>query len=662
MDARSKFLTKFYDEKSEGNSYVYSESTNDAVMKIPDWELRFAIFPDQKNINKAAEVIDRILSAKENFSYKLVSFNKKDSTGTPMDSWYVLGSEGPYTRINSLSDRDQRTKELCWYLRFQHNGTPERSPAELKELILKLWKGFIDAGVKIGYMSPQIGDKALPGDVPTPVSYAHLDRDWTALNNTFWKKVAATSIELGTFEEKSDDSFVSDADTNQLYEAEWKQHHQRKQDPLAGVKITYEDLNQAGIPYSFVYEMQKQKIAYLEEHSREALDNFYVTFDAMAQKYSDEKEYPIDKIQKETMKKLEQLRKIIETANQTENPVALDKEEQKTIKGIMEDIIEVLPRHDEKGILCPPIPIHEMLSLINGRYDSAVKQGTLKTFYAIFKDLANAAIDYIKDDKKMALERQRIYELYTVTFSTQTDKLLEKLKISKKQLFTMIVAQPGQMELLFRHFREICKEKIFLQQERNVLSKMKTPLEKQKDCAVEFMQEVIEGMGLFGASSRKYVIFTELKKLVPDCKTEKALRSLLYNFTDVALMRRMYGAGRTASAQKAVELLKLNKYASLRPYLIEDRTVEVKESPLPYISEASTLGYNGLLFAHQNLNSTTDPSPAAQLDEKALFQLFSSKNKNKLYTEYGVNQQSISKSVMPTTDAQIFTHSLKRKP
>ncbi len=247
------------------------------------WEFRFALKPTRENINKAVDAALPVLFSSDwqgvepDFKFYLLN-NLRNLL--PKETGY----EGPYVNLDNPSDRDQRGKEFCVYMLQDSRGQFERTPAEFKELILKLWKAFRDSGVEIGYISPQIGDRALPCDpgLTTPVSYsytAHVRR-WDAITNPFWEEIRRVGLPL------TDDDFrLNDLEFNKtqtLYTQRATEELQGHRDPLAGVQISAADLSRHGIHAQAPIEMQAAKVKYLQNHYTQAVQD--ISRDLQAQK------------------------------------------------------------------------------------------------------------------------------------------------------------------------------------------------------------------------------------------------------------------------------------------------------------------------------------------------------------------------------------------
>lgn len=531
MESRQqKFLKNYSDEKISKIShdiYIYAPVTNTKEMQIPDWELRFSIFPDQDNLNKAAEVIANTLLDEKNiqheFAFKMISFNKiKD--GEKLNSWRALGAEGAYTTLDNISDRDQRGKEFCLYLRFHREmGKPEQSPQEWKKIILKMWKALHDAKIKMGYINPQIGDRELPCDTMTPVSYMHTqDRDWKSLTENFWKNVHEWK---GAFDK-------STTLTNWLYQMDWEESP--KADPLAGVKITWEDLEKAGISYDSIFQMQKNKILYLEEHSRDSLAHFSNRMRQLPKITSATFSYEIRK--DFLLNNLVSLESHI--AKLADNLLA--EEILSNIKDIIDEIVVAIPREDKYGVLTLPPPINELLYM----HADFPKKKNQPGYFKGFLQRVQNAIQYVKEtytEDKLDAEYQRILNLY------QQDKWIMTVihELMNPSLFENLIANfPAVMELQYRHLREIKKEHIMLEEAINQFAAMPTVEEfqafrKKVRVSVEMVDEIIRGLGFFDRLCGKSRYWLSLKDSIVQCGSEVELDKILKGMKDKRQNKRL---------------------------------------------------------------------------------------------------------------------------
>lgn len=367
---KQKFLNNIYNTKIGSISqdqYVYAPNNNARQMDNPDWELRFSLFPDQENINKAAEAIAHTLLSDEktnsyDLAFKIINFNKI-ADSTKLNSWRAMGAEGPFTTLEGLSDRDQRGKEFCLYLRFKKiTGASEKSSREWKDIILKIWKALQDAKIKMGYINPQIGDISLSSETVTPVSYLHaINRNWANLTTLFWEILHREDISLD--EKKEQDNKITGEQrpllTDQLYEIDWKKYENKKTNPLAGIHISLQDIEKAGISYASIYQMQKDKVTYLQDHSADALT--FVTKE-LAHMTEEIKEMSRETLKSAIFEKLSLLETIV--TDLEKNPLHDTLPGQ--MKQVVDDIAILIPREDKYGILRLPSQIDE---LINMRFD-----------------------------------------------------------------------------------------------------------------------------------------------------------------------------------------------------------------------------------------------------------------------------------------------------
>jgi len=113
----------------------------------------------------------------------------------------LLNGEGISTTDNpaikwdgtkTASDRDQRGKELCVYMRRDTvTQRYEKTPLEWRNLMLSCWQALETAGVQYGYMPAPYGDKpiTLDNSFPTPFSYTsnkgYDDRDGVLKKGNF---------------------------------------------------------------------------------------------------------------------------------------------------------------------------------------------------------------------------------------------------------------------------------------------------------------------------------------------------------------------------------------------------------------------------------------------------------------------------------------------
>lgn len=177
-----------------------------------------------------------------------------------------------------------------------------------------------------------------------------------------------------------------------------------------------------------------------------------------------------------------------------------------------------------------------------------------------------SARQYVEDEnteEKLAEVYQRIYQLYNQDRSIL--KFLNNLKIDKTLLKNMIVARPGEMELQYRHLREIKKEKFMLQEAEHTLKHMFTT----GDIAVRklisaFIQDLIQSMSICYRMFGKNKTWISLKDKVSICQNREKLQELFQEIRETSIQ--------TACIQKYYQLLALPKYTHLRWFFVVEES------------------------------------------------------------------------------------------
>lgn len=137
------------------------------------WEFRISLLPEPENLKKAAKLLGPIFAA-EDLEFEFLSLNGPDPS-----KWSWDATEAKLDDQGS-SDRDQRGKECCVYVRFPvGSDIAEKTPTQLKALMLKAWRVLQKNNIQFGYVSPPTGDKAISvqGFFVSPFSYA-ANRPW----------------------------------------------------------------------------------------------------------------------------------------------------------------------------------------------------------------------------------------------------------------------------------------------------------------------------------------------------------------------------------------------------------------------------------------------------------------------------------------------------
>lgn len=192
------------------------------------WQIRIAILPEAANLQRGAEILAPILIAAQ-VEFKCLVLNNSEQSV----SW-----DGTAACLDTDSDRDQRGKEVCIYLRYDNTRkTYEKNVSEWKNLLLQCWQTLYNAKVTMGYVPAGAGDKAIEfkGGL-TPFSYSA------------FKPYGETH------------GILRQPNHNPL----------GYPDPLRNLHFDYTDLEKAGIPSNYLQTMQRQRIRYLQQHLEEA--------------------------------------------------------------------------------------------------------------------------------------------------------------------------------------------------------------------------------------------------------------------------------------------------------------------------------------------------------------------------------------------------------
>ncbi len=233
-DKTKGFLAEVKRSAASSGGYVLSnpqteisDSSNNGLSR--DWQFRIAIDPEPSNIQKAAEVLAEIFH-KNNRDLQFKIFIPPANSNNTESVW-----DGTQ-KSSGDTDRDQRGKEVCVYMRYdERTGRYEMTPEEWKELMLESWAKLQKAGVKMGYLVPPYGDRAVPASegLSAPFSYTAF-KPYNQRNGILFEK---------NFNPK-------------LFS-----------DPLEGIEFTPSDLKLHGIKFSAYQDQQRKLLSKQREHA-----------------------------------------------------------------------------------------------------------------------------------------------------------------------------------------------------------------------------------------------------------------------------------------------------------------------------------------------------------------------------------------------------------
>jgi hypothetical protein len=206
------------------------------------WEVRIALLPTPNNLLRAANILANIFS-ETGVTFKSYIMSVNTDKTLP---------DGTTITESIKSDRDQRGKEFCFYLKFNSSTKGfEKTPEQYKELLLNSWAKLATAGIESGYMATtRVGEATIPTapGIETPFTLA--------ANKPY----------------KGRHGILNQAHHNPL----------QFPNPLAGITITYNDLEEHGIPLNSINHMLEQRIGYLEEHSEKSQNQWRKRFKKIA--------------------------------------------------------------------------------------------------------------------------------------------------------------------------------------------------------------------------------------------------------------------------------------------------------------------------------------------------------------------------------------------
>lgn len=197
------------------------------------WQFRIHIDPsDPKEVIKAADALAEILALEGLETHILITPGKGEVSAYPS---YIDGTI--VTKVyKQKSDKDYRCEKISFFVKYCSTQKQfEKTPEQIKNLLLRCWKALQKAKVKVGYLAIPHGDLPIPAveGISLPFSMTCNKRWWGRRGN------------LGA--NPNDFNFPK---------------------PSQGIIITYEDVRKYQISYKQMLEAQKNKIQYLEEHNQ----------------------------------------------------------------------------------------------------------------------------------------------------------------------------------------------------------------------------------------------------------------------------------------------------------------------------------------------------------------------------------------------------------
>lgn len=248
--------------------YFFLSSNNGIEDKLADgaedmmWQFRISVLPEPKNLENTFLALEEYAKAiRPKITCKVMSLGNDANNLSLID-----GSR------SDAADRDQRGKEVCVYMHY--NRREQRflhSPEQIKEIMLQMWKKLEDARVKLSYIEPAKDEKVPDSDmgVMTPFQYS---------SNKPWRKP---------------EGILHETDFNP----------QKFPDPLAGVHFSKRDLDKAGIKRYRAQLILEERIAYLQEHFEQRIEE-------ITKQVKDISETPSDSNFQRFMREIERLQKI----------------------------------------------------------------------------------------------------------------------------------------------------------------------------------------------------------------------------------------------------------------------------------------------------------------------------------------------------------------
>jgi hypothetical protein len=194
----------------------------------------------------------------------------------------------------------------------------------------------------------------------------------------------------------------------------------------------------------------------------------------------------------------------------------------------------LLPRQDKYGILHLPTPVAELQYIFADFEKKKNQSGYMTGFLQRIKALEEyIQCEYTED--QLNVQYQRIADLYAQDAWIMS--LLQIYKIDPHTFKNSIANAPAEMELTYRHLREIKKEAIMFREAYEQFQKMPTvedmqAFRKKLALSIELVNDIIHSLGFFNRLCGKMQYWIALKDSITHCKTIDVLNELLQGMKD----------------------------------------------------------------------------------------------------------------------------------
>lgn len=361
-----------------------------------EWELRISLYPTHDNLLKAARALTKVFSQPgfNDIVFKCLSLKQED---TEKDiSW-----DGTIPVLSATSDRDQRGKEICIFMQYNHlTKQYQRTPAQWKHIILTLWKALLNEGVEhLGYSLPPCSEQSIEAqdELLSPFMYSSYK--------------------------------ISEKKHGALFETTF--NPMKTDDPLKGVVISKNDLKEYKIPYAHVRDMEHVRLSYAIQHVKDT------------KKHIDQKiKLLLTKLQSASSANSfeSNLKTVEESLNNAEK---LNWDAKNVLDERMQEIISAVPRENDSNLNS------ELVKQLCNQKNRALLGKPVNTV------LVKSVIIELK--KQMSSQKATRIIGIIQDFKDHPEALAEQ-KLEEKTIAALVTAYPADMQLLFRssihHHRE----------------------------------------------------------------------------------------------------------------------------------------------------------------------------------------------------------------
>ncbi len=360
-----------------------AEQSNNQIPRNINFQLvlNMSIVPNALNLAKAHTAVAKALMGEEgtDLGFQIYLINGQGVDATLLDPKYPLCWDATLATAyyGHAIDSDQRGSELRIFIYNNNDGELNRSPDEILDIMMRVWKAMIDAGVEIGYVAAPVGCVAIACEEGIVCPFS-------------WSILRSHEGEFG--------ALLAGPNPFNL------------PNPFPLIRIAGTDLQHYNITMDNVEDIAKRRQAYLAQHNQQTEKN-------IRGKIEEVRRYNIGSKPDYYQRLVDYLDKGVRLKALLQNTVTAEKcdaNEAARVKALLKETIEFLrwclPRQGTLQPLLPALkPIEELgQELLN------YNRGSYAVFAERFEqlkeqiDLLKTALQNQSEDIKAAIDKQLI--------------------------------------------------------------------------------------------------------------------------------------------------------------------------------------------------------------------------------------------------------------